>query len=271
MDSYFDFGGRDKALQTAMETWDELRGKLAIGKLKYDEVEKAKEETFMHVFDDFFNNAGGKPALAKALFEVFCDNHAIGRGAKLKADEKLDYERLIPKKEYIRRDNRFSPPGVEWLYLTMGESREAAIECAMAECGITKESRFGFCQFEQTSGVDNCSVVDLTIVDHIPQDELNRNLERGLQKCSSKDGRNCIQQWAMQTYLKILSEKLFEPVAATDKDFMYAPFQLWAKYFESYGYKGIIYTSTVCTKGKNIVLFDKTLAKPFGSIDDKML
>lgn len=271
MGSYFDFGGRDQALQTAMETWAALRKKLASGGLKYDEVEKAKAETFMHVFDDFFNNGDGKNVLTKSLLDVFCDNYAFGRGAKLEADETLDYDRFIPKREYIRCDNRFSPPRVEWLYLAMGESRDAVIECAMAECGTTKGVRFGFCQFTQTAGVNNCNVVDLTVADHISQDELNRNLEKGLQECSPNDMRDHIQQWTMQTYLKILSERLFEPVATENKNLMYAPFQLWAKYFESYGYRGIIYKSTVCAKGKNIVLFDKTLAKPFGDIDDKVL
>lgn len=39
------------------------------------------------------------------------------RGAKLKALETVSYDRFMPKAEFINEDNRFSPVGVEWLYL----------------------------------------------------------------------------------------------------------------------------------------------------------
>jgi len=48
---------------------------------------------------------------------------------------------------------------------------------------------------------------------------------------------------------------------------MYAPFQTMAQYYRSLGYSGIIYGSTVSEVGRNIVLFDKEIAKPCGSIE----
>ena len=42
----------------------------------------------------------------------------------LKKDEMPEYERFIPKKEFIKNDNRFSPPGVEWLYLALGNESD---------------------------------------------------------------------------------------------------------------------------------------------------
>ena len=47
---------------------------------------------------------------------------------------------------------------------------------------------------------------------------------------------------------------------------MYAPFQTMAQYYISLGYSGIVYGSTVCSVGKNIVLFDKQMAYPSGEI-----
>ena len=44
-----------------------------------------------------------------------------------------EYERFIPKKEFIKNDNRFSPPGVEWLYLALGNESDIH-QCAQAEC-----------------------------------------------------------------------------------------------------------------------------------------
>ena len=60
----------------------------------------------------------------------------LGRGARLKETEIPDYERFLPKKEFINEDNRFSPAGVEWLYLAVGDGNTRS-ECAKKECSIT--------------------------------------------------------------------------------------------------------------------------------------
>lgn len=45
------------------------------------------------------------------------EKYCVGRGTILGEDENPDFERFIPKTEFIKEDNRFSPSGVEWLYL----------------------------------------------------------------------------------------------------------------------------------------------------------
>lgn len=40
-----------------------------------------------------------------------------------------------------------------------------------------------------------------------------------------------------------------------------------AQYFLSLGYSGIMYKSTVFDKGKNLVLFNKSLVTPVGDIE----
>ena len=84
---------------------------------------------------------------------------------------------------------------------------------------------------------------------------------------------NAILDWSLSTYLKLLSEQIFFffflPLEDTDdKELLYAPFQCVAQYFLSKGYAGIKYKSTVCTGPKDIVLFDKTMATPVGTIKD---
>ena len=65
-----------------------------------------------------------------------------------------------------------------------------------------------------------------------------------------------------------MSEQIFVPLADTeDKNIIYAPFQSMAQYYISLGYSGIMYGSTVCNVGKNIVLFDKNIASPTGSTE----
>lgn len=73
-------------------------------------------------------------------------------------------------------------------------------------------------------------------------------------------------RWAAYTYARLLSKQIFVPVEAEDKELMYSPFQCMAQYFLSLGYAGIIYSSTVFSEGKNVVLFDKDAATPMGKI-----
>lgn len=40
------------------------------------------------------------------------EKYCVGRGTILGEDENLDFERFIPKTEFIKEDNRFSPSGV---------------------------------------------------------------------------------------------------------------------------------------------------------------
>ena len=97
----------------------------------YDDIEKAKKCTFLKVYNDlFYDNFGIKHSTLKlnAL-----DGTLVGRGCILKKDEMPEYERFIPKKEFIKNDNRFSPPGVEWLYLALGNESDIH-QCAQAEC-----------------------------------------------------------------------------------------------------------------------------------------
>ena len=50
-----------------------------------------------------------------------------------------------------------------------------------------------------------------------------------------------------------------------------APFQTMAQYYISCGYSGIIYGSTVCSGGRNLVLFDKGIAHPVGAVEDYII
>ena len=126
------------------KTWSEFRDALANGMFTYDEIEKAKGYTFLKVYDDLFHQHSGiehKTIKVKDLNGLL-----VGRGTILGEKEAPDYERFIPKKEFIKKDNRFSPPGVEWLYLALGNEVDIH-ECSQAECRAKEGDRFGFCHF----------------------------------------------------------------------------------------------------------------------------
>lgn len=284
MGYFFDFGDIEKIERDIRKTWSEFREALSKGCFTYNEVEKAKKCTFLKVYNDLFHDNSGIDHNTLNLKEL--RGVLAGRGCVLEKDEVIDYERFIPKKEFIKNDNRFSPPGVEWLYLAIGNETEIH-QCAQAECRTNIGDEFGFCHYKLDDAFGDVRLVDLTIADDKTYDELDLMLESYGQKQVEKgikltkvlgrispyivnkmDFKRLLTEWAVYTYSKLLSEQIFEPLDDTaNKSIMYAPFQTMAQYYNSLGYSGIIYGSTVSNAGRNIVLFDKNIGKPCGTIE----
>lgn len=196
------------------------------------------------------------------------------------------YSRFIPNKDYITKHNRFSPPGVEWLYLAIGDPCVAET-CALKECRAVAGELFGLCQFKLNEDYSEKTLVDLTIAEDVLYEDLNRQLENSADEIRNREVKKAVDgimrkgcaktpdvsdikekftRWAAYTYARLLSKQIFVPVETEDKELMYSPFQCMAQYFLSLGYAGIIYSNTVFSEGKNVVLFDKDAATPMGKI-----
>ena len=285
MGNIFDFNGIEGSEKAIRKTWDEFRECLANGIFSYNEIDKAKQQTFLKVYDDLFHRHSGIDHKTITVSDL--KTKMIGRGTILNKAEKPDFESFLPKEKFINEDNRFSPPRVEWLYLAVGED-DTIHECAKSECRAKNGDRFGFCHFQFDAKYDGSKLVDLTIADDISYLELNRALDeyghaqvkKGIKIAKAldyipkiitnkKEFAQLLTRWAVYTYTKLLSEQIFVPLEVSDdKSIIYAPFQTMAKYYISLGYSGIIYGSTVCPVGKNIVLFEKHMAAPIGTIED---
>lgn len=290
MSRFFDFSDsdREKLERKIKETWVDFRTDLTNKRFGYQEIDRAKECTFLKVYDEMFYKNRGFEFNTITVDEL--KDLTIGRGAILGVEECPDYERFIPKEEFIKAANRFSPPGVEWLYLAIGEE-EQINKCSQAECRAERGNRFGFCHFEFGSECGDLKIVDLTIANDLSYDELNKKLETHAQEICEDEIRRAMHtrtisrdkswqgnfkktliMWIVYTYSKLLSEQIFEPLDETDdKNVMYAPFQTMAQYYISCGYSGIIYGSTVCSGGRNLVLFDKGIAHPVGAVEDYII
>lgn len=274
MKALFDFSGREYSEKIIRETWSEFRKALTEGLFAFDEVEKAKKYTFLKVYDDLFNQHSAIDYKCITIRDL--DSVLVGRGTILNATEIPDYERFIPKQEFITNDNRFSPIGVEWLYLAIGSEYDIH-QCAQAECRAKTGESFGFCHFVFDKSSSCLKLVDLTIADDISYNKINYWLKKDYQKFKPKNGVNLrddkdfvapLKKWTAYIYTKLLSEQIFVPLCDTDdRSIMYAPFQTMAQYYISLGYSGIIYKSTVSDFGKNLVLFDKNIVHPFGTIE----
>lgn len=292
----FDFNPKDmaKVKNTLKSTWELFRNSLANNEFSYSQTEKALETVFLKQFDQLFQICG-KTVLSTYLEEIF-SNYCIGRGTVLRPNEPTPYSRFIPMAEFIKDDNRFSPPKVEWLYLVIGNTDEHIKHCSEAECRAEKGNRFGFCHFKLNSSYADVRIVDLTKLATETYDKINADLEISTDSKTNKilediiaSGnissnnikatilqynealRNDLTMWFLKTYSTMLSELIFVPIEDSQKKLEYTPFQTMAKYFEKQGFGGIVYKSTKYPHAKNLVLFDKNYAKPHGSIDDYII
>ncbi len=288
MGKIFDFGDISSSKTSIKKSWYEFRDKLKNGEFTYIDTEKAMETTFLKVFHDLFNTNHGINQIIKKVEDI---HFPMGRGSKLSVTEAANYDRFVPKAQYIKSPNRFSPPNVEWLYLALEDSVKAT-DIAKNEIQVSSGDRFGFCHFDFADNAANKKIVDLTIAENYNYEDFNDALEaygqkvlkREIQKAlisgkmpkkekiiDKKGFERVFLQWGVNTYCKLLSEEIFMPIDTDDKNLEYAPFQTLAQYFLSMGFCGIIYKSTVCNGGKNLVLFDKNLAHPTGTIIDEFI
>jgi len=259
---------RKKAAVTFKKTWEQLKNLLANKVFSYDQTERALQTDFLKQFDDLFQSIG-KTVLSTELKDVF-SSYTVGRGTILGVDEVVSYCRFIPIANFIKHDNRFSPEGVEWLYLAIGSNNETIKHCSESECNAQKSDRFGFCHFSLNTECGDVKIVDLTKFADENYDDFNNQLVSSIQryKKSEEQIRYGIRMWGLKTYSTMLSEEIFVPIEDSQKKVEYTPFQTMAKYFEKQGFGGIIYKSTKYQYAKKLVLFDKIYANPFDSIDD---
>ena len=287
MAQVFDFSEIEKSEATIQRTWDEFRNALTKKDFAYNEIQGALGTTFLHVFDDLFSH--NKGFLEVNIEDVFTTDSNIVRAARISdCDAVPGYDRFIPNSKYIKDSNRFSPVGIEWLYLAIGmRSCNIAEQCALQECRAKLGEKFALCDFRLNDVYKGKQVVDLTIAREFSYGEINSDLEEygqkiryrevakgianglftgTIQKPEVTDIIPLISKWATYTYARLLSEQIFLPVTTEDKNLVYAPFQCLAQYFLVHGYVGIIYSSTVFPEGRNIVLFDKNAAEPYNDI-----
>jgi hypothetical protein len=290
----FNFSENEKNEKIIRETWDSFRYDLANKFFRYDDIDAALDTVFLKVFNDIFSH--GYKWLEKELWEVLNSSTDIVRAAHIKDGAPTpNYDRFIPNAKFITSHNRFSPPGVEWLYLAIGTNSKHGTElsiaekCALKECRASIGDHYALCCFRLNDDYKKKNIVDLTIVMDSNYREINNALEqhgvqtykrevlRGIasgltteivKKPDAKDLIHVIYKWAVYTYACLLTEQIFLPLTTEDREIMYSPFQCMAQYFLSKGYAGIVYSSTVFPAGKNLVLFDKQAAEPYNPIKE---
>lgn len=261
------FENRRDCVQIIQNDWTELREALRSKQLYYDETEKALQYNFLKVFNSHLELSGCQKEVNKTFMQL--RDFTLVRAAILRSGETATLNRFIPDRQYINSSNRFSPEGIEWLYLAIGTDEAAVVETTKAEICAAAGDRFSYCPFKLSDSINYRKVIDLTVADNRTYEQLDELVDTTIHKlsCRTKSAvKKDLEKLLIDTYCKLLSDYIFEPVESVDSDVMYAPFQTMAQYFKKKGYIGIIYKSTRYSGGKNLVLFDKNYAQPIGPI-----
>lgn len=234
------------AREAVQKTWNELRKNLESMEFDFGDNEEIKKIPFIGILHKILEYEYVKKLMTVEL-KYYAKSKKFVRAAKVNPEEKITTDRFIPKANFMQSSNRFSPKGVEWLYLGFDRYIKDAKKCCYAEIRAKEEDNVKFCEFEYSNEAHK--VIDLT-------KSINRDLEDICHR-EGKTPEEITETFIFEFYCKILAEEIFLPINSSDKDREYAPFHCMAKYFQSLGFDGIIYKSTVSQVGKNIVMFDK--------------
>lgn len=249
------FENRRNCVQKIRNDWTALREALKSKQLYYYETEKALQYSFLKVFDSHLELSGCQREVNMTFMQL--RNFTLGRAAILRSGETATLNRFIPDRQYINSPNRFSPEGID----------KAEIRAAAGD-------RFSYCPFKLSDSINYRKVIDLTVADNSTYEQLDELVDTTTHElsCRARSAvRKDLEKLLINTYCKLLSDYIFEPVESVDGDIMYAPFQTMAQYFKRKGYIGIIYKSTRYSGGKNLVLFDKNYAQPIGPIREYII
>lgn len=235
--------------------WNTLKNDLYSGETDGLSMQEIIEKyTFFKVFDDVVENRASQFSFSiKDLGRLY-------RGVGVNEEIKLDfYPRMIPHPDYVKNHNRMNPPGEAFIYLGVipvkrGKSKEIEkkfiLKTIEAELRLKKGEFYTLAEFESNKEKNIFNMVGDSI---LPADiyEFAKILKRKPEERS--------QITALFYFNLFNNDQIFKPVHSEEQEVRareYAPFQLLAKYFQSKGYAGIKYRSTVHREGTNVVIFN---------------
>jgi len=236
-----------------IETWNELKNRLNSRDIEIDCLNDIPNIPFLGVLDRALSYEFARECVNNDIY-YYSKSKKFYRAAIIKPNEIVDTSRFIPNADFMSCGNRFSPKGVEWLYMGLDRNEYYAKKCCFTEIRANETSNVKYCEFTSIFKIKDL-LIDLTISD-------GKNIDDISHVSRKTPHEKYAQIFVIELYMKLLSEEIFKPIDTINKDLEYAPFQFIANYFKSLGYKGIIYKSTVSKYGKNIVVFDKNSFVP---------
>lgn len=239
--------------------WDEIKSIMNQDNFDYKDINCVRKVDF---FDRLFQILENDNAFLLANQN---DIKHIFRSAECVWD---NHERFIPKFKYasINRMN-----GKDKIYYYFGISYKKYSDDAIKTCfhEIRLDKDFAtVCEFKLK---DNLKIIDLTKDDNPPKTEAEAidYLKKYVNK--TNDQHKGIKLALSKLFFSIFSDSgAFTPIdkkntTEEQTKLMYMPFWTLAEYLETKNYDGMIFSSSVCKEGKNLVIFNLNNAYPVES------
>lgn len=244
--------------------WNILKEDLHNGIVKYDNIEKLLNDyIFFKVFNNFFKETC-------KFFEVnLSDIKHMYKGVSGVID--LDnYERMVPKIEFAKGNNRMNPPGKAFLYVGVLDKdkgkdentiKKNVLKTVLKEIRATENSIATISKFKINDLAKNKKVLNISGESSIPtsETELNEYLYKHAVNGFSVDKEKISYILANVYFNMFATDQIFKPINTNEqevKKYEYAPFHALANYLSEQGYAGMIFRSTVHQNGTNLVLFE---------------
>jgi hypothetical protein len=204
------------------------------------------------------------------LFEVtLSDIKTMYRGVSGEIDLN-NYERMIPKIEFAKGNNRMNPPGKAFLYVgVLGKDRgkdentikKHVVKTVLKEIRVNENSVATISKFKINDSAKYKKVINICGDSSIPKPEtgLIEYLYKHAVKKFTVDKEKLNYIMSNVYFNMFSSDQIYKPVNTNEqevKKYEYAPFHALANYISEQGYAGIIFRSTVHENGTNLVLFD---------------
>ncbi|PID03768.1 hypothetical protein CSV67_03770 [Sporosarcina sp. P2] len=250
----------DSNVQLMTEQWISLKEDLHNGVVEYDDLNRLiNDYIFFEVFDNFFK-------VTCKLFEVnLSDIKHMYRGVSEDID--LDnYERMVPKIEFAKGNNRMNPPGKAFLYAGISGkdeniTKKHSVKTVLKEIRATENSVATICKFKINESAKNKKVINICGDSSIPNSEagLIEYIYKHAVNGFSVDKEKLSYILANVYFNMFANDQIFKPINSNEqevKKYEYAPFHALANYMNEQGYAGMIFRSTVHQNGTNLVLFE---------------
>lgn len=244
--------GYNECITSINKQWQTLSSKLIKDKIDVNNLEYLFSQPEFKWFFKMFNESGCelqsiKLSDVKSLYRFICEKDA----------SKINESRFIPQFKYAGL-NRMNDKNKLYEYLVTdynSPSISDIIKTGVREIRANNGKNVYYSLFRLNPQYNDSKIINLRFP-YSDTKELYRNLSE-----ANPNDKDYFRFLLMQLIMELFEKSdMFSPVDKTKKDDIlykqYRPFHFISNYFETMGYSGILYASTVYPKGTNLVLFN---------------
>jgi len=179
-----------------IETWNELKNRLNSRDIEIDCLNDIPNIPFLGVLDRALSYEFARECVNNDIY-YYSKSKKFYRAAIIKPNEIVDTSRFIPNADFMSCGNRFSPKGVEWLYMGLDRNEYYAKKCCFTEIRANETSNVKYCEFTSIFKIKDL-LIDLTISD-------GKNIDDISHVSRKTPHEKYAQIFVIKLYMKLLS------------------------------------------------------------------